>query len=375
MNVAIDASRNRSGGAIVHMVEILKNFNFAETSINELHIWAPIEIIESLKEHKLESNIFIHHDAILQKNIFYKLVWQRYFFKSLLKKYNVDVLFNASASSVFSSKNIKIVTICQDMLPFEIEEKKRFSIGFMRLRLEILYHVYKRCLERSSKVIFLSKYAQRQVSKYCRISHSKVISHGIDKSFKGISKGIIPTRIDHIKASYVSNALPYKHHNKLIEAVSELRKYNINITIDLIGAGTGPESKKIIKKARSIDKKSDFIFIHQLQSKADVQRILSESNLFIFASTCENLPITLLEGVGAGLLIVSSHYGPMKEVLGENVCYFDPLKPQTIVEAIKATLDLSLEIKRKNLSNLEEIADHFSWQKCTRETFKYIIDR
>ena len=127
----------------------------------------------------------------------------------------------------------------------------------MRLRLEILYHVYKRCLERSSKVIFLSKYAQQQVSKYCCITHSKVISHGIDNSFKDIFKGSIPTSTDHIKASYVSNALPYKHHNKLIEAVSELRGCNINITLDLIGAGTGPESKNIIKKARSVDKKSD----------------------------------------------------------------------------------------------------------------------
>ena len=82
-----------------------------------------------------------------------------------------------------------------------------------------------------------------------------------------------------------------------------------------------------------------------------------------------------MEGVGAGLLIVSSDYGPMKEVLGDNVCYFDPLKPHTIVvEAIKKTLDLSLEVKRKNLTNLSKIADHFSWQKCTRETFKYIIE-
>ena len=244
----------------------------------------------------------------------------------------------------------------------------------MRLRLEVLYHVYKRCLERSTKVIFLSKYAQKQVSKYCRITHSKVISHGIDNSFMGIFKGPIPTRIDHIKASYVSNAMPYKHHDKLIEAISELREYKINITLDLIGAGTGPESKNIIKKAKSIDNKSDFIFIHQLQSKNDVQKILSKSNLFIFASTCENLPITLLEGVGAGLLIVSSDYGPMKEVLGENVCYFDPLKPQTIVEAIITTLDLTLEAKNKNLINLSKIADRFSWQKCTRETFKYIIE-
>ena len=70
MNVAIDASRNRSGGAIVHLVEILKNFKLVKSSINELHIWAPIEINNSLKQLKLEPNIFIHDENIHQKNIF-----------------------------------------------------------------------------------------------------------------------------------------------------------------------------------------------------------------------------------------------------------------------------------------------------------------
>ena len=129
-------------------------------NINELHVWAPIEIVNSLKDCKLESNVFIHNEPVSQKNIFYKLVWQKYVFGNLLKKYNIDVLFNASASSVFSSNKIRIITICQDMLPFEKNEKKRFPIGLMRLRLEVLYHVYKRCLERSNKVIFLSVYAK-----------------------------------------------------------------------------------------------------------------------------------------------------------------------------------------------------------------------
>ena len=215
---------------------------------------------------------------------------------------------------------------------------------------------------------------QNQVSKYCQINRSKVISHGIDNSFRDIFDGLMPTKVNPIKASYVSNAMPYKHHVKVIEAISELRKGNIDITLDLVGAGTGPDSKKIRKKAQLYDGESDFIFIHELQSKQNVKRILSKSNLFIFASTCENLPITLLEGVGSGLLIVSSDYGPMKEILVDTVYYFDPLKPRTLIDAILKTIDLPLEIKNKNLKELNKITDHFSWQKCTIETFEYIID-
>ena len=70
MNVAIDASRNRSGGAIVHIVELLKNFKHIKQTINELHVWVPIEIANLLKEHKLEI-MFLSIMNLFLKEIFY----------------------------------------------------------------------------------------------------------------------------------------------------------------------------------------------------------------------------------------------------------------------------------------------------------------
>ena len=134
------------------------------------------------------------------------------------------------------------------------------------------------------------------------------------------------------------------------------------------------KAKILLKKLnRLIINQILFLYMNYNQKKCTKDSYL-KSNLFIFASTCENLPITLLEGVGAGLLIVSSDYGPMKEVLGNTVCYFDPLKPQTLVEAIPTTINLPLETKNKNLKKLNKITDRFSWQKCTTETFEYIIE-
>ena len=41
LKIAIDASRNRSGGAIVHAVNILKHFNSEDyNNIDEIHLWA-----------------------------------------------------------------------------------------------------------------------------------------------------------------------------------------------------------------------------------------------------------------------------------------------------------------------------------------------
>ncbi len=40
MRIAIDASRNRSGGAIVHIVNILKHFDVNKYDIEKIHLWS-----------------------------------------------------------------------------------------------------------------------------------------------------------------------------------------------------------------------------------------------------------------------------------------------------------------------------------------------
>jgi len=47
----------------------------------------------------------------------------------------------------------------------------------------------------------------------------------------------------------------------------------------------------------------------------DLATLLAEFDLFIFASSCENMPNTLLEGMASDLPIACSNRGPMPEVL------------------------------------------------------------
>ena len=62
---------------------------------------------------------------------------------------------------------------------------------------------------------------------------------------------------------------------------------------------------------------------------------LSKSNIFIFASSCENMPITLIEGMASGLPIACSDRGPMPEVLQDGGVYFNPEDCKSIVFAIE----------------------------------------
>ena len=54
------------------------------------------------------------------------------------------------------------------------------------------------------------------------------------------------------------------------------------------------------------------------------RRLLADANLFVFASSCENMPNTLVEAMAIGLPIACSDRGPMPEVLRDGGVYFDP---------------------------------------------------
>ena len=60
----------------------------------------------------------------------------------------------------------------------------------------------------------------------------------------------------------------------------------------------------------------------------------------VFASSCENLPITLLEMMGSGMQIACSNFSPMPEILGSEGIYFNPVKPASITEAMRKLIVL-----------------------------------
>jgi glycosyltransferase involved in cell wall biosynthesis len=100
---------------------------------------------------------------------------------------------------------------------------------------------------------------------------------------------------------------------------------------------------------------------------------LASNDLFVFASSCENLPVTLLEAMAVGLPIACSNRGPMPEVLEDGGVYFDPENAVSIANAVEqiivdSTLRTRIATKAKSLS------EQYSWARCADETWKFIVE-
>ena len=125
-SIAIDASRNKSGGAIIHIVSILKYFNPENSSIKKVHLFSYKKLLDAIPNY---SWLVKHESKQLKKNIFIQLFWQRFILPKVLSKLECDLLFSTSAGSVCRYK--PYVTMSRELLSFDKNVLKRYFFLFV----------------------------------------------------------------------------------------------------------------------------------------------------------------------------------------------------------------------------------------------------
>lgn len=371
LKIGIDASRNRSGGARAHIIGILTGIINLPEEISEVHIWSYDELLNSLPDYTWLKK---HSPKLLKKNIIFQLWWQYKWLPRSAKKHKIDILLNTDAGTV--CRFSPAITMSRDMLSYEKGEMKRFGWSFERLRLLILKYVQNYSLKNSLAAIFLTKYASEVIQKSSGpITNFTIIPHGISENFR-INKSVWKNSdkiSEPIACVYVSNIAFYKHQCKVAQAIASLKKKGINLTIDFVGGGTGEAQLEFDKCVSNLDPGKTFIMQHDFISHSALPAVLSKSDLFIFASSCENMPNTLIEGMCSGIPIACSNRGPMPEVLRNGGVYFDPENTDSIANAIEVLIN---DERKRNeyVARSKELSYRYSWDKCRSETFDYLIN-
>ena len=152
-----------------------------------------------------------------------------------------------------------------------------------------------------------------------------------------------------------------------------MRKSGFNLKLNLIGGGKGKPKELVEKQVIKSDPQNKFVMQRPFLPKDKIIELMRDSHIFIFASSCENMPITLLEGMAAGLPIACSNSGPMPEVLEDGGVYFDPLNPESIAMAIEKII-LNSELRHMIAKRAKIIANKYSWERCSQETFEFICN-
>lgn len=370
IKIGIDASRNRSGGAKAHVIGILSEGNPEAYGIVEVHIWAFKSLLDSVPD---KPWIVKHNPEELERSLITQIFWQRFKLKKEAIRHDIDILF-ATDASTFSSFS-PMVVMSQDLIQYEPGIMKIYGWGMSRLRNFMKLVIQNKALRQAKGVIFLTKYSMNTVKVITGdIKSTVVIPHGVGKSFKD--------EIHHpkenltnqktIKCIYVSNTEMYKHQWNVVKSIVTLRRKNIPIELVLAGGGSGASRMLLDEEIRKSDPKNEFVKILEFVTPTEMPKLLSNSDISIFASSCENLPVTLLESMAVGLPIASSNKGPMPEVLKEGGVYFNPMDPDSIASAVEILIkdDATRLFSAKKA---KELASEYSWESCSNKTWEYLI--
>lgn len=374
MILAIDATRNRSGGAVVHLVNILHYFDDKSSEITEIHLWSYEELLSKIPDY-----IWLrkHSPKAVNRNIAHQLKWQYFDLPKEIKANNCDMLFSVDAGSI--CRYDPYIVMSRDMLSFEKNEFNRYFFSLAWLRLWILKFVQLSSFKNSAATIFLTHYAQEKIRQFHSIDYdSVVINHGVSDDFRihKKNKTKLVTEAE-INITFVSNADLYKHHWNVIEAVHNVRcKSGLNVKLNLIGSEEGNKFalNKIDKAQDRFDPDRKFILRTPKMNHNKLIEYLRCTDIFLFASTCENMPNTLIEGMTTGLPIVCSNYGPMKEMIKDAAIFFDPEEIGSIEYALSRMI-YDDELRLKCAEDSYENSKNYSWEKCSNETFEFIINK
>mgnify|MGYP005996467555 FL=1 len=90
--IVIDASRNRSGGAIIYLKNFIKHLNLENTQIKEIIIFSHKDILDQIPN---RSFLVKYSHPLLEMNRFFQIIWQFFYLTYFLKKNKIDILYSA----------------------------------------------------------------------------------------------------------------------------------------------------------------------------------------------------------------------------------------------------------------------------------------
>lgn len=374
LHLGVDACNIRQGGGITHLAQLLASAQPELSGIDRVTVWCGKALAQALPSRSwLQIQTLPWMDASLPRRI----LGQQWGIPRLVERECCDVVFSPGGT-LPAYGSVPVVTMSQNMLPFEPKEAARFgALHPMRLKMGLLRYSQGRSFRRASGVIFLTRYAQATVDQALGglATPSVRIPHGIEARFKQAPRAQQPcsafTVQRPIRLLYVSILMPYKHQIEVAQAVSQLRAEGLPVEMRFVGGPWGRYGDRFQRCIDQLDPSRQYLHWSGAEPFATVAERYKSADAFVFASSCENLPNIMIEAMAAGLPIASSDRGPMPEVLGQPGCYFDPDSVPSMVDALRRLVtDHTL---RQTLADAAwQKAAMYSWSRCARDTLDFI---
>jgi Glycosyltransferase len=296
-----------------------------------------------------------------------------------VKKHDLDLFFFPAVYSYFPIFNrAKVIVTIHDAIanhyPDLVFPNKKLKL-FWKLK-EYL------ALRQAHLILTVSEYSKREIIKYFNIPESRmrVIPEAPNTAFTVLARNEEMTQIlRRYKLDlgerfllYVGGISPHKNLKALVDAYHQLTTDSTfaDVKLVLVGDYKGdsfhsdyPSLKLYIEQLRLGEK---VIFTGFIEDK-ELAYFYNAASFLVLPSFEEGFGLPAIEAMACGTPVISSDRGSLPEILGGAGRFFDPYRPETLLNALQNALSndsLREEMRQYGLIRVKQ----FTWEKAARES-------
>ena len=330
--------------------------------VNEYHLFIPQN--SPLVACARQDNFFFHECLKNNKSALMRFLWEQLRLPKELKKRRIDIMFTAKNITILFAP-CKTVIAIQNIQPLcYTRYRNHWRINVLAWLRGALTKVSIRTADR---VIAVSQSTKQHIEHF-----SPHVNDKVDVVYNGNPVRCESPKADTraIKEPFIltsSKFVAYANQASLIDGYALLMRQKPDTPPLWIAGGVlDKDYFKQVKKQIQAYGLEDKVKMLGLVSHQHLIELYSNALAFVFPSTLEACPQTLIEAMACGVPIAASNVPPMPEICGDAAIYFEPSERDDIAEKIDRVI--SDESLRNTLMQRSVVRSRFfSWTEIAQQ--------
>jgi glycosyltransferase involved in cell wall biosynthesis len=297
-----------------------------------------------------------------------RILLEQFLLPFAVKQHQADILWSPGYTAPFFSFCPQVVTVC-DL------QYKRFPEDMSRLERATLDFLVRGACRNCDAVLAISEFSRQELIRYNFADAKKAhtILLGVDASFgAAISESekyrcLQPLSLDKPFILCVAHSYPHKNVDVLIEAYAEIQD---NIPHDLVIVGRSRRGEHLINQAlKSLRQRDRYFRFKDGVPYRTLQILYQAADMFVLPSAYEGFGLPVIEAMLAGVPVITTQEGALKEVAGDHAFSVDRINSRNIAEQIMRVSSLSAGERTAKVLAAKQWANTFTWKESARKMF------
>ncbi len=208
-----------------------------------------------------------------------------------------------------------------------------------------------------------------------------VVPNGLDSSpFDRLRQQVRPHLNTHFHVTYLGTLMEEKGYRQVLQAIPKVLQKVPNVRFTLAGDFFRPQDRPYCERFIREHKLKDVVSLPGVVTGDDKIKLLLNSDVFVFPPIApEGLPMVILEAMAAGLPVITTDQGAIRETVIDGVNGF--IVPKDDPEAIAGKIVLLLQDeglrKRMGQAGRERFLKHYTldrWAKDMVRVFQEVLE-